>query len=169
MDFSTMRKKIQQGEYQDAEAFRHDFNLVMSNAKIYNARETIYWKSADKMEDVCNRMIDRTAKQIEEEKLNNNNEEYTDRKLSMSLSARKDSFNVKEEDIDIMGFDTSIPTLRKQSRQDSVTRETSVDLLSSRAMTPIRTTPYKKKKKKPAETGVLYGPDGSLHTVGGGK
>lgn len=164
-----MRNKIERGEYKEASDFRHDFNLVISNAKLYNARDTIYWKSADKMEEVCLRMIDRTEKQIEEEKLNELEEveesAVLDRKLS--LLDRKDSLNVKEEDIDIMGIDANIPLLRKMSRQGS--DATSVDLLNSRAMTPTLRTTYKKKKKKPAETGVLYGPDGSLHTVGGGK
>jgi hypothetical protein len=187
MDFSTMRKKIEAGAYRDADSFRHDFNLVVTNAKIYNAPETIYWKSADKVQDFGTKLIDRAEKQIEEERLNaeaaaaaaaasatNDNfmDSFSARKLSISFSGRKDSFGIKEEDVDIMGIDASIPTLRKQSRQGSEinTRETSVDIANSRAITPIRSvtaTPYKKKKKKVADTGVLYGPDGSLHVVGG--
>jgi len=195
MDFSTMRKNIEAGKYQSGEDFRHDFELIISNAKIYNSRETIYWKSADKLYDFGMKLIDRAAKQIEEEKLNQAvlaaeaaaaakanaaaaraspaaSEDTSSRKMSISFSKRKESFGIKEEDVDIMGIDSSIPALRKQSRQGSEihTRETSVDIASSRAMTPIRslTSPYKKKKKKVADTGVLYGPDGSLHTVGGG-
>lgn len=192
MDFSTMRKKIENGAYKDADSFRHDFNLIVTNAKIYNAPETIYWKSADKVQEFGTKWIDRAEKQIEEERLNaeaaaaaaaasaSTNDDYMDkrndsfssRKLSISFSGRKDSFGIKEEDVDIMGIDTSIPSLRKQSRQGSEinTRETSVDVANSRAITPIRSltaTPYKKKKKKVADTGVLYGPDGSLHIVGG--
>jgi hypothetical protein len=188
MDFSTMRKKIEAGAYRDADPFRHDFNLIVTNAKIYNAPETIYWKSADKVQEFGSKLIDRAEKQIEEERLNaeaaaaaaattddfrdKRQDSFSARKLSISFSGRKDSFGIKEEDVDIMGIDTSIPTLRKQSRQGSEinTRETSVDIANSRAITPIRsvtTTPYKKKKKKVADTGVLYGPDGSLHIVGG--
>lgn len=191
-----MRKNIEAGKYQSGEDFRHDFELIISNAKIYNSRETIYWKSADKLYDFGMKLIDRAAKQIEEEKLNQAvlaaeaaaaakanaaaaraspaaaSEDTSSRKMSISFSKRKESFGIKEEDVDIMGIDSSIPALRKQSRQGSEihTRETSVDIASSRAMTPIRslTSPYKKKKKKVADTGVLYGPDGSLHTVGGG-
>lgn len=202
MDFSTMRKNIEAGKYQTGEDFRHDFELIISNAKIYNSRETIYWKSADKIHDFGIKLIDRAAKQIEEEKLNQaalaaeaaaiakanaaaaraspsaaaaneDTSSSSSRKMSISFSKRKESFGIKEEDVDIMGIDSSIPALRKQSRQGSEihTRETSVDIASSRAMTPIRslTSPYKKKKKKVADTGVLYGPDGSLHTVGGGN
>lgn len=198
MDFSTMRKKIEAGKYDNGEDFRRDFELIIANAKIYNSRETIYWKSADKIHDFGMKMIDRAEKQIEEEKIHQaavaaeaaaiakanataaasaspalEDNHLPSRKMSISFSGRKESFGIKEEDVDIMGIDSSIPALRKQSRQGSEihTRETSVDMASSRAMTPIRSlnTPYKKKKKKVADTGVLYGPDGSLHTVGGGK
>lgn len=200
MDFSTMRKNIEAGKYQTGEDFRHDFELIISNAKIYNSRETIYWKSADKLHDFGMKLIDRAVKQIEEEKANqaalaaeaaaiakanaaaaraspaaaaSEDTGSSSRKMSISFSKRKESFGIKEEDVDIMGIDSSIPALRKQSRQGSEihTRETSVDIASSRAMTPIRslTSPYKKKKKKVADTGVLYGPDGTLHTVGGGN
>lgn len=183
MDFSTMRKKIENGEYKGADDFKNDFELIISNAKLYNAKDTIYWKSADKVHEAGLKLIERSEKQIEEEILNaeaaafihqqqGNNIHQTEdtdadslKKLSISFSKRKDSLAVKEEDVDIVGIDTGIPLLRKQN--DIHTRETSVDLSNSRAMTPIRTTTYKKKKKKVAETGVLYGPDGSLHTVGG--
>lgn len=186
MDFSTMRKKLDSGQYKSVDEFRHDFNLIITNAKIYNAPETIYWKSADKIHDFGNKLIDRAEKQVEEEKLTaqpvveevdhsniKRQDSFSSRKLSISFTGRKDSFGVKEEDVDIMGIDTNVPSLRKQSRQGSesiITREASVDIASSRAMTPIRSitsTPYKKKKKKVADTGVLYAPDGSLHIVGG--
>lgn len=200
MDFSTMRKNIESGSYTDVDQFRHDFNLIITNAKLYNSVETIYWKSADKIHEFGSKLIDRAEKQVEEEKIaaqqaaaaaaastptaanddiempfaSKRQDSFSARKLSISFSGRKDSFGIKEEDVDIMGIDTNVPSLRKQSRQGSEinTRETSVDLNSSRAITPIRSvtsTPYKKKKKKVADTGVLYAPDGSLHTVGGGK
>ncbi|OBZ89628.1 Bromodomain and PHD finger-containing protein 3 [Choanephora cucurbitarum] len=182
MDFSTMRKKIEDGTYTEADAFRSDFNLIVANAKLYNAADTIYWKSADKIYEVGSKLIDRAEKQIEEEKAQQayysedikRKDSISSRRLSMASggSGRKDSLGIKEEDVDIMGIDTALPTLRKHSRQGSEihsVRETSVDLSGSRAITPIRsvTAPYKKKKKKATDTGVLYGPDGSLHTVGG--
>lgn len=187
MDFSTMRRKVEEGAYTNVDLFRHDFNLITTNAKIYNSVETIYWKCADRISEVGSKLIDRAEKQIEEEKLtavatpviqekvDKRQDSFSARKLSISFSGRKDSFGIKEEDVDIMGIDTNIPSLRKPSRQGSEmnTRETSVDrMANSRAITPIRSitnTPYKKKKKKVADTGVLYAPDGSLHIVGGGK
>ncbi|KAI8991201.1 hypothetical protein BDF20DRAFT_843260 [Mycotypha africana] len=215
MDFSTMRKKIENGEYGDSvDGFRLDFKLIITNAKTYNAVDTIYWKSADKIYDVGLRLIDRADKQIEEDRLHAEliaaqqeaeaQQPFTssspvstpsnfstlddtsfmlggiaasdNRKLSISFSGRKDSLNNRDEDVDIMSIDSTIPTLRKQSRQGSEIRESSVDLSNSRAMTPIQSLsggiggasiPYKKKKKKAADAGVIYGPDGSVHTVGG--
>ncbi|PHZ17055.1 Bromodomain-containing protein, partial [Rhizopus microsporus ATCC 52813] len=49
MDFSTMQKKLDSGQYKNVDDFRQDFNLIVSNAKLYNAIDTIYWKSADKL------------------------------------------------------------------------------------------------------------------------
>lgn len=179
-----MRRKVEEGAYTTVDLFRHDFNLITTNAKIYNSVETIYWKCAERIREAGSKLIDRAEKQIEEEKLSapvvqqqeeKRQDSFSARKLSISFSGRKDSFGIKEEDVDIMGIDNNIPSLRKQSRQGSEfnTRETSVDLLANaRANTPIRSitnTPYKKKKKKVADTGVLYAPDGSLHIVGGGN
>lgn len=115
MDFSTMRTKIEKKVYRGISDFRYDFELIVNNAKLYNAKDTIYYKSADKVHESGLKLMDRYEKQIEEE-------------------------------------------IHKQVES----REASVDIRSS-----TTTTPYKKKKKKVAETGVLYGPDGSLFTVGG--
>lgn len=190
MDFSTMRKKVLENAYTTVDLFRADFNLITTNAKIYNSPETIYWKCAERIREAGTKLIDRAEKQIEEEKLtatavpDEKKDSISTRKMSMPFGAaaaavmagggRKDSFGIKEEDVDIMGIDNNIPSLRKQSRQGSEMniREASVDLAHSRAITPIRSitnTPYKKKKKKVADTGVLYAPDGSLHIVGGGN
>ncbi|OUM64829.1 hypothetical protein PIROE2DRAFT_29718, partial [Piromyces sp. E2] len=49
MDFGTMQKKIDTKQYTDISQFQHDFELVIQNAKIYNAPETIYYRSADKI------------------------------------------------------------------------------------------------------------------------
>ncbi|GAA5801559.1 hypothetical protein HPULCUR_007007 [Helicostylum pulchrum] len=177
MDFSTMRKKVMEGSYTTVDLFRSDFNLITTNAKIYNSAETIYWKCAERIREAGTKLIDRAEKQIEEEKLavvqeEEKKESFSARKLSMSFANRKESFGIKEEEVDIMGIDNNAPSLRKQSRQGSEMniREASMDLAHSRALTPIRSitnTPYKKKKKKVAESGVLYAPDGSLNIVGG--
>ncbi|EIE77340.1 hypothetical protein G6F46_004845 [Rhizopus delemar] len=169
MDFLTMSKKLERGAYTNVEDFRQDFNLIVSNAKLYNAIDTIYWKSADKLYEVGSKLIDKAEKQYEEEMALAAAEsamagEVQDGRKSSLPVGRKDSL-IKEEDVDIMGIDTNTFSLRKHSRQGSET--TSIDIASSRVLTPTKSTYNKKKKKKVTETGTVYGPDGSLHAVGG--
>ncbi|CEI93023.1 hypothetical protein RMCBS344292_07268 [Rhizopus microsporus] len=154
MDFSTMHKKLESGQYKNVDDFRQDFNLIVSNAKLYNAIDTIYWKSADKLYEVGSKLIDKAEKQYEEEMAAAAAESamtvdtlQDGRKLSFSVG-RKDSL-IKEEDVDIMGIDTSTLSLRKHSRQGSDT--TSIDLASSRILTPSKSSYTKKKKKKVTE------------------
>uniref|UniRef100_A0A0N5AP61 Bromo domain-containing protein n=1 Tax=Syphacia muris TaxID=451379 RepID=A0A0N5AP61_9BILA len=54
MDFSTMRMKIENNEYQDLAAFKHDLNLVVNNALEYNHPHTIYYVAAQKLEQIVN-------------------------------------------------------------------------------------------------------------------
>ncbi|ORY70545.1 Bromodomain-containing protein, partial [Neocallimastix californiae] len=49
MDFGTMQKKIDTKKYKSISEFQNDFELVIKNAKIYNAPETIYYRSAEKI------------------------------------------------------------------------------------------------------------------------
>jgi bromodomain-containing protein 7/9 len=49
MDFSTMKKKINQDDYSNILEFRADFELMCDNAMKYNRPETIYWQAAKKL------------------------------------------------------------------------------------------------------------------------
>ncbi|XP_072021522.1 LOW QUALITY PROTEIN: bromodomain-containing protein 7-like [Amphiura filiformis] len=49
MDFSSMKKKIDNKEYQSLDEYRNDFNLMCNNATIYNGPDTIYYKAAKKL------------------------------------------------------------------------------------------------------------------------
>ncbi|OQV17249.1 putative Bromodomain-containing protein 7 [Hypsibius exemplaris] len=49
MDFSTMRKKLARGWYESLSQFKGDFDLMCSNAMIYNEQDTIYSRFARKM------------------------------------------------------------------------------------------------------------------------
>ena len=49
MDFSTMKRKIQQDEYSNILEFRADFELMCDNAMKYNRPDTIYWQAAKKL------------------------------------------------------------------------------------------------------------------------
>ncbi|CAG8501961.1 14006_t:CDS:10 [Acaulospora colombiana] len=70
MDFGTMRKKIDCNKYASIDEFKGDFSLVCNNCKTYNAPDTIYYKSADKLWQFGEKAIERERDSIllEEEK-----------------------------------------------------------------------------------------------------
>ncbi|KAF4010686.1 hypothetical protein G4228_002470 [Cervus hanglu yarkandensis] len=49
MDFSTMKEKIKNNDYQSIEELKDNFKLMCTNAMIYNKPETIYYKAAKKL------------------------------------------------------------------------------------------------------------------------
>uniref|UniRef100_A0A8P4G1C8 Bromodomain containing 1b n=1 Tax=Dicentrarchus labrax TaxID=13489 RepID=A0A8P4G1C8_DICLA len=51
MDFSTMRKRIDTHEYRSLEAFEDDFDLIIANCMSYNAKDTFFYKAAQRMQD----------------------------------------------------------------------------------------------------------------------
>ncbi|GJJ76338.1 hypothetical protein EMPS_08697 [Entomortierella parvispora] len=64
MDFSTMRAKVERGFYPNIEEFLVDFKLVCDNARLYNSKETLYWKQADKLWEWGSKAIERDRKTI---------------------------------------------------------------------------------------------------------
>ncbi|KAI8093489.1 uncharacterized protein BX664DRAFT_278497 [Halteromyces radiatus] len=180
MDFSTLRQKIENDKYKTMDDFRKDFLLIVQNAKLYNAPDTIYWKSADKLENYGVKAIERAEKLIHEPSTTPHqasgsfstylgNRQYSWQQEQKAVASRKESTAIKEEEVDILGLDGPA---RKASRVDSerTTREPSLDT-QSRAATPLRQQQQqqakKKKKKKMTDSGVIYGPDGSIHAIGG--
>ncbi|CAG5957537.1 unnamed protein product, partial [Menidia menidia] len=51
MDFSTMRKRIDAHNYSSLDDFEADFNLIISNCMKYNAKDTFFYKAAQRMLD----------------------------------------------------------------------------------------------------------------------
>ncbi|TWW79288.1 bromodomain-containing protein 9 isoform X2 [Takifugu flavidus] len=49
MDFSTMKDKIINNEYNTVTEFKADFKLMCDNATVYNRPETVYYKAAKKL------------------------------------------------------------------------------------------------------------------------
>ncbi|KAM3609087.1 uncharacterized protein V6R79_009599 [Siganus canaliculatus] len=51
MDFSTMRKRIDAHHYRSLDDFEDDFNLIIANCMLYNAKDTFFYKAAQRMQD----------------------------------------------------------------------------------------------------------------------
>lgn len=64
MDFSTMDKKINRGDYKSLRDFVMDFNLIITNCESYNDPETIYYKTAQKLRVEAVPLIESTGDQI---------------------------------------------------------------------------------------------------------
>lgn len=50
MDFQTMREKVLAGDYQNREQYIEDVQLICDNARLYNTKNTIYYKCACDLE-----------------------------------------------------------------------------------------------------------------------
>ena len=55
MDFSTIRKKIEQEAYQEPREFEADVRLIFENCRLFNAPGTMVVKAADDIEQVFNK------------------------------------------------------------------------------------------------------------------
>ncbi|KAG0370110.1 pre-mRNA-splicing factor prp46 [Gamsiella multidivaricata] len=64
MDFSTMRAKVERNFYPNIDEFLKDFQLVCDNARLYNAKDTLYWKQADKLWEWGSKAIERERKSV---------------------------------------------------------------------------------------------------------
>ncbi|KXN91014.1 Histone acetyltransferase gcn5 [Leucoagaricus sp. SymC.cos] len=54
MDLQTMGDKLKDGKYKTTDAFANDIRLVIDNCKSYNPESTVYYKNADKLEEMFN-------------------------------------------------------------------------------------------------------------------
>lgn len=63
MDFSTMRRRIDEHHYRSLEQFEEDFNLIINNCMLYNAKETFFYKAAQRMQDHGGAILRRARKE----------------------------------------------------------------------------------------------------------
>ncbi|XP_022621362.1 bromodomain-containing protein 9 isoform X2 [Seriola dumerili] len=61
MDFSTMKDKIRNNEYNTVTEFKADFKLMCDNAMVYNRPETVYYKAAKKLLHTGFKMMSKAA------------------------------------------------------------------------------------------------------------
>lgn len=64
MDFSTMEHKITQKEYKEISEFEQDFLRIVSNAKTYNAPDSVYYKTAERLSNFGTKAIHREAQKV---------------------------------------------------------------------------------------------------------
>ncbi|XP_067447039.1 bromodomain-containing protein 1-like isoform X3 [Thunnus thynnus] len=65
MDFSTMRKRIDSHDYRSLEDFEADFNLIIANCMKYNAKDTFFYKAAQRMQDHGGAILRRSRREAE--------------------------------------------------------------------------------------------------------
>ncbi|XP_073508237.1 bromodomain-containing protein 1 isoform X3 [Phyllobates terribilis] len=51
MDFSTMKKQLEEQRYLNLNAFEEDFNLIIENCMKYNAKDTMFYRAAVRLRD----------------------------------------------------------------------------------------------------------------------
>ncbi|XP_053572596.1 bromodomain-containing protein 1 isoform X2 [Bombina bombina] len=51
MDFSTMKKRLEEQKYKNLNDFEADFNLIIENCMKYNAKDTMFYRAAVRLRD----------------------------------------------------------------------------------------------------------------------
>ncbi|KAF9305067.1 hypothetical protein BGZ74_011563 [Mortierella antarctica] len=149
MDLSTMRAKVERNFYPTIDEFLSDFQLVCDNARLYNAKDTLYWKQADKLWEWGSKAIERDRKTVMD-------------KDEEMLQAVKD-----EETLDIVGMGDYSSNVQV-NRGSIMNIDKSVDSPMSVPETGRPHTPqqYRKSKKiKHRRDGTIalsYATDGSI-------
>ncbi|GMH05754.1 hypothetical protein Nepgr_007594 [Nepenthes gracilis] len=65
MDFATVRKKLANGSYTNLKQFESDVFLICSNAMLYNAPETIFYKQARAIKELAEKKFQQIRNEIE--------------------------------------------------------------------------------------------------------
>lgn len=71
MDLSTMRVRLDVGDYADLTTMEKDFDLMIANCLAYNNRDTVFYRAAIKMRDQCGAIFRQAAKDFEDSGLVN--------------------------------------------------------------------------------------------------
>ncbi|TPX43067.1 hypothetical protein SeLEV6574_g05263 [Synchytrium endobioticum] len=65
MDFSSMEKKLDNNEYRIVDDFEVDVNLICTNCMLYNKPDTVYWRTAQRMQKKAQPMFGQLRAKIE--------------------------------------------------------------------------------------------------------
>ena len=58
MDLLLLEQNVNASKYPDLAHFEHDLRLIFSNCRIYNPPESVYYKSAQELENYVNQLLD---------------------------------------------------------------------------------------------------------------
>lgn len=67
MDFSTMKKKLENDEYTDLDLFESDFDLMIKNCLAYNNKGTVFYRAGIRMRDIAGPMFRSVREQLQRE------------------------------------------------------------------------------------------------------
>lgn len=66
MDLSTMKEKLESGQYPNLNAMEKDFELMIANCLAYNSRDTLFYKAAIKIRDAGNILFKQARQEFQE-------------------------------------------------------------------------------------------------------
>lgn len=66
MDLSTMKEKLESGQYPNLNVMEKDFELMIANCLAYNSRDTLFYKSAIKMRDAGAALFKQARQEFQE-------------------------------------------------------------------------------------------------------
>jgi histone acetyltransferase len=52
-----MEEKLKEGKYKTIDAFADDVRLIIENCRSYNPESTVYYKNAEKLDEVFNELM----------------------------------------------------------------------------------------------------------------
>lgn len=72
MWIERIKEKLKEGSYTEREQFKYDINLIFENAKVYNLKDSFFYKLAEILKTFCQPML---------EKLKETNQDAENRKM----------------------------------------------------------------------------------------
>ncbi|XP_042519987.1 uncharacterized protein LOC122093669 [Macadamia integrifolia] len=99
MDFSTLRKKLANGDYSTLEQFESDVFLICTNAMQYNAPETIYFKQARSIQELAKNKFQRLRIGIERAEKELKSEQKTKSNSAVKKPIKKPTCRTVQEPV----------------------------------------------------------------------
>lgn len=63
MDFTTMRSKLEAHAYRSMADLEADFNLMVANCLLYNSKDTVFHRAAQRMQDLGGAILRQAQRQ----------------------------------------------------------------------------------------------------------